>query len=43
MHCDTVTSVPSGAVGRRVGKLLPHQEVALAEALHLAFDLEDIG
>ena len=42
VHCDTVTSVPATAVGRRVGSLLPHQEAALAQALQLAFDLEDV-
>ena len=42
VHCDTVTSVRADAVGRRVGSLLQHQEAALVEALHQAYDLDDV-
>lgn len=40
IHCDTVTSVPVAALGRRIGSLLPHQERALTAALLVAFDLD---
>lgn len=40
VHCDTITSVPASAVGRRLGSLQPQQERALAQAILLAFDLD---
>jgi len=38
--CDHVTTVPSGALGSQIGRLLDEQETALTEAIHAAFDLE---
>lgn len=40
VSCDNIVTVPTDRLGRRVGMLLPDQEVALSEALRLAFDLE---
>ncbi|TFV63842.1 type II toxin-antitoxin system PemK/MazF family toxin [Geodermatophilus sp. DF01-2] len=39
VSCDSVTTVPSSALGRQIGFLLPDQEEALTEAIHAAFDL----
>jgi len=39
VSCDNVLTVPVSALGRRVGYLLPAQEVGLAEAIRAAFDL----
>lgn len=38
--CDHVTTIPKEALGSRIGLLLDHQEHALSEAIHAAFDLE---
>ena len=38
---DNITTIPTTALGRRIGYLLPHQEKALADAISFAFDLED--
>jgi mRNA interferase MazF len=38
--CDHVTTIPRAVLGRQVGRLLDHQEVALTEAIHAAFDLD---
>jgi len=35
-------TIPSAALGRQIGRLLPEQEQALTAALHAAFDLEDL-
>ena len=40
VSCDNIQTVPSAAVGRRIGALLPAQEPALTEAIRAAFDLE---
>ena len=40
VNCDNVVTVPTAALGRLVGYLLPEQEQQLTEALVLAFDLE---
>lgn len=42
VSCDNVVTVPTSALGRRIGRLLPEQEVALPAALHAAFDLDDL-
>jgi mRNA interferase MazF len=42
VSCDYVFTVPTSALGRQIGRLLPEQEVALTAALHAAFDLEDL-
>lgn len=39
VSCDDVVTVPAAALGRRIGALLPAQEEALTEAIHVAFDL----
>lgn len=40
VSCDNIVTVPTSALGRHLGYLLPAQESALAEAIHSAFDLE---
>ncbi|MEJ7716833.1 MAG: type II toxin-antitoxin system PemK/MazF family toxin [Thermoleophilaceae bacterium] len=40
VSCDNIVTVPSGALGRRIGALLPAQEERLTDAIHAAFDLE---
>jgi mRNA interferase MazF len=42
VSCDNVVTIPSAALGRQIGRLLPEQEPALTAALHAAFDLEDL-
>src|SRR3954451_15728543 len=42
VSCDNVVTVPTSALGRQIGRLLPEQEVSLTAALHAAFDLEDL-
>ncbi len=39
VSCDNVLTVPVSALGRQLGYLFPAQEIALAEAIHAAFDL----
>jgi mRNA interferase MazF len=40
VSCDNITTVPVAQLLRRVGQLLPDQEVALSEAIAAAFDLD---
>jgi mRNA interferase MazF len=40
VSCDTIVTVPTSSLGRRIGVLLPSQEEGLTEAIHAAFDLE---
>jgi mRNA interferase MazF len=40
INCDHVYTIPSDALGRLVGFLLPDQEHALTRAITHAFDLE---
>lgn len=40
VSCDNVVTIPVQALGRAIGRLLPEQEPALAEAVRSAFDLE---
>jgi len=40
VSCDNIVTVPTGALGRQIGALLPTQERALTEAIHAAFDLD---
>jgi mRNA interferase MazF len=40
ISCDNITTVPVAQLLRQVGQLLPDQEVALAEAIVAAFDLD---
>ncbi|GAA3159722.1 type II toxin-antitoxin system toxin endoribonuclease MazF3 [Blastococcus jejuensis] len=42
VSCDNVVTIPTAALGRQIGRLLPDQEPALTAALHAAFDLEDL-
>ena len=39
VSCDNLVTVPASTVGRMVGRLLPAQELELAEAVRTAFDL----
>ena len=40
VSCDNIVTVPTSALGRHLGYLLPTQEAALAEAIRAAFDLD---
>jgi mRNA interferase MazF len=40
VSCDNIVTVPSSALGRRIGALLPAQEGGLTDAIHAAFDLD---
>lgn len=42
VSCDNVVTVPTAALGRQIGRLLPAQEIVLTAALHAAFDLDDL-
>lgn len=42
VSCDSVVTIPTAALGRQIGRLLPEQEPALTAALHAAFDLDDL-
>lgn len=41
VSCDNIRTIPVSDLGEQVGRLLPSQESALAEAIAAAFDLED--
>lgn len=38
--CDHVTTIPAGALGPQIGRLLDAQESELSDAIHAAFDLD---
>jgi mRNA interferase MazF len=40
VNCDNIVTIPKTALGERIGYLLPAQEAALTDAIHVAFDLE---
>jgi mRNA interferase MazF len=40
VNCDNIVTIPKTALGERIGYLLPQQEAALTDAIHVAFDLE---
>ena len=40
VSCDNIVTVPTTALGRQIGFLLPAQEDALTAAIHAAFDLD---
>lgn len=42
ISCDNVVTIPTAALGRQIGRLLPEQEPALTAALHAAFDLDEL-
>jgi mRNA interferase MazF len=40
VNLDNVSTIRATDLGRQIGRLLPAQEAALAEAIHAAFDLD---
>lgn len=40
VSCDNITTIPTHAMGARIGVLLDRQEQALSEAIRAAFDLD---
>ncbi|BBX74370.1 type II toxin-antitoxin system PemK/MazF family toxin [Mycobacterium shinjukuense] len=40
ISCDNIATIPTSALGRQLGYLLPDQEPALSQAIRAAFDLE---
>ena len=42
VSCDDVVTIPTTALGRQIGRLLPEQETLLTAALHAAFDLDEL-
>lgn len=40
---DNIVTIPVVALGRRIGLLLDDQELLLARAIQLAFDLDDVS
>jgi mRNA interferase MazF len=36
---DNIATITVADLGRQIGRLMPHQELALTEAIHAAFDL----
>ena len=38
--CDHITTIPAGALGEQIGRLLDRQEPALSDAIRAAFDLD---
>jgi mRNA interferase MazF len=38
--CDHVTTIPVGALGDQIGRLLDRQEAELSNAIRAAFDLD---
>ena len=40
ISCDNIVTIPTGALGPKIGVLLPAQGAALATAIQAAFDLE---
>lgn len=41
IDCDSILTVHRAAIGRMIGRLLPHQEAQLTAAIAAAFDLAD--
>jgi mRNA interferase MazF len=39
VSCDNIVTIPTTALGRQIGFLLPAQEGGLADAIRAAFDL----
>ena len=39
--CDNIVTIPTAALGRQIGYLLPTQEPLLTEAILTAFELDD--
>ena len=42
VSCDNILTIPTSALGRQIGRLLPEQEATLTAALHAAFDLDEL-
>ena len=40
VSCDTITTIPTSALGPQIGILLDPQESALSNAVRAAFDLD---
>ncbi|HYB38860.1 MAG TPA: type II toxin-antitoxin system PemK/MazF family toxin [Mycobacterium sp.] len=40
VSCDNITTIPTNAIGRHIGYLLPDQEPVLSQAIRAAFDLD---
>jgi mRNA interferase MazF len=40
VSCDSITTIPTGALGEQIGALLDRQEEALSDAIRAAFDLD---
>ena len=40
VSCDNITTIPTDALGERIGMLLDSQEPALGDAIRAAFDLD---
>jgi len=40
VSCDNITTIPTDALGERIGLLLDRQEPALGDAIQAAFDLD---
>lgn len=40
VSCDNITTIPTSAVGERIGTLLDRQEQDLSDAIRAAFDLD---
>jgi mRNA interferase MazF len=40
VSCDSITTIPTSALGEQIGVLLDRQEQALGEAIRAAFDLD---
>jgi mRNA interferase MazF len=38
--CDHITTIPTGSLGRQIGRLLDEQEPELTGAIRAAFDLD---
>jgi len=38
--CDHVTTIPAGALGDQIGRVLESQEAELSDAIRAAFDLD---
>ncbi len=40
VSCDNILTVPTSALGRHIGYLLPQQETELTDAIRAVFDLD---
>lgn len=40
VNCDNIVTIPTSALRRHIGYLLPAQELSLSQAIQAAFDLE---